>query len=43
MLVALSKHLAPAFLRIGGTDQNTFSYNMSDKGLFNFSLDTPSA
>lgn len=31
LLVNLAKHLAPAVLRIGGTDQNHFSYDMSSK------------
>ena len=29
LLVALSAHLAPCVLRIGGTDQNTFDYDVS--------------
>jgi len=28
MLIALTKHLSPAVLRIGGTDQNNFNYSM---------------
>eukprot|EP00937_MAST-01D_sp_MAST-1D-sp2_P008214 g8214.t1 len=30
LLVALARNLAPAVLRIGGTDQNSFAYDMSD-------------
>lgn len=29
LLIALSSHLAPTVLRIGGTDQNNFGYDMS--------------
>lgn len=29
LLVKLSAHLAPAVLRIGGTDQNNFGYDMA--------------
>eukprot|EP00039_Didymoeca_costata_P030406 m.29361 g.29361 ORF g.29361 m.29361 type:complete len:505 (+) comp8094_c0_seq1:160-1674(+) len=31
LLVKLSQHLAPTVLRIGGTDQNNFYYNMENK------------
>lgn len=31
LLIALSSHLAPAVLRIGGSDQNSFSYNMTNQ------------
>ena len=33
LLRALTAHLAPAVLRIGGTDQNSFSYDVSDTGM----------